>query len=156
MRQWCAHLCVALCDQVFFFWPTVNRRMLTLPIASVHIEPGKALGGPIQREKINRGNIAWLIRDTFTQHVLLAQHLGAAAAWINEHHAQTRAGHVTPRGLYESITTGAKSSAQSVSILHKCRYHVSRCPLGKAHIIFTKQRANNTHSATLISLIRPQ
>ena len=127
-----------------------------LPIAAMHLEPGQPLTDPIQREKRNRGNTAWLIRDTFTQHVLLAQHLGAAAAWINEHDAQTRAGRVTPRGLYESIATGAKSGAQSVSTLHKCRYYVSRCPLDKAHITLVTERTNNTHSATLISLIRPQ
>ena len=124
-----------------------------LPIAAMHFESGKPLAGPILKEKRNRGNTAWLIRDTFTQHVLLAQHLGAASAWINEHHAQTYAGHVTPRGLYESTTTGVKNAAQS-STLHKCRYHVSRCPLDQAHITFATERANNAHSATLISLIR--
>ena len=120
--------------------------MLTLPIASVHIEPGKALEGPIQREKRNRGNTAWLIRDTTTKSVILMQHLAAAAAWINRHNAQSRVEQVTVRSLYEALYVH--------SLPHKWRYHVSRWPLDGAHSALEHERAKDAQSVIVLSIER--
>ena len=119
-------------------------------VKAVHIEPSFKLRTPLVKEWHARRNQAWIIHDSVTNTVLLAQKLPLLAAYINKEYARNRFERVTTRGLYEAADRSQSEGKQP----HKLRYIVSGCALDHAHVAFESIRAKGVSHATLLTQVR--
>ena len=117
-------------------------------VKAVHLEPSFKLRTPLVKEWHARGNQAWIIHDSVTSTVLLAQKLPLLASYINQQYARNRFEHVTTRGLYEAADQSEGKQP------HKLRYRVSSCALDHAHVAFESIRSKGVSHAALLTQVR--
>ena len=123
---------------------------MTPQVNAIHLEPSFQLRTPLVKEWHARGNQAWIIHDSVTNTVLLAQKLPLVAAYINQQYARNRFERVTTRGLYEAAHQSQSEGKQP----HKLRYRVSSCALDHAHVAFESVRSKGVQHAALLTQAR--
>ena len=121
---------------------------MTAQVNAIHLEPSFQLRTPLVKEWHARGNQAWIIHDSVTSTVLLAQKLPLLASYINQQYARNRFEHVTTRGLYEAADQSEGKQP------HKLRYSVSGCALDHAHVAFESVRSKGVQHAALLTQAR--
>ena len=122
-------------------------------VTAIKLEPSVKLDGPLVKEWHARGNHAWLVNDSVTSTLLLAQKLHLLVSYINEKFARSRFERVTTRGLYEAATLVDLAPSECKQP-HKLRYRISRCVLDDAHVVFESVRTEGASHAILLTEAR--